>query len=232
MRHSAFASKPPQASTTALARTSWRAAPAAHAHAVDAVVVGDKVARAGLVGHLDAVAPGRLEQRLDQARAAAPGLDREPAPELEAALDLERLAPPDRRKAHALVAHPAHGGVAAPHQQVDQLRVGAILGHPRHVVEELVLGVGAEIGARDLVVGEVRHQGAQMIDAVIGDAEGAGGEVRVAAALLLRRALQHQDRGALVGGGERRAHARHCPPRPRRRRHFPAACMSSAALAW
>ena len=93
----------------------------------------------------------RLGEHLDQARAAADRLDREPAPELELAVDLERLPAIDRDEADALVAHPAEGVEALGDQELDQVGVGAVLRHPRHVVEELIGGVGAEIGVGDLL---------------------------------------------------------------------------------
>ena len=89
-----------------------------------------------------------------------------------------------------------------PHQDLEQLGIGAVLGDAAHVVEELVLGVGAEIGDGDLVLGEVGHQRLQVLDAVVDAAEGAGREAAVAAVLALRRALQHQHGDAVLGGGE------------------------------
>ena len=43
-------------------------------------------------------------------------------------------------------------------QQLDQVGIGAVLRHPRHVVEELLRGVGAEVGVAISFVGEVGHQ--------------------------------------------------------------------------
>ena len=151
MRISALASKPPQASTTAgrpeLAELG--AVPVAHARDPDAVV--HEAGRARAVADLDAGALRDLGVARDQPRAAAPALDREPAPEPEPAVHLERLAAVHRDEAHALRPEPLHGVEAAAHQDVDQIGVGPVLGHARHVVEELVLGVGAEVGGRDLL---------------------------------------------------------------------------------
>ena len=99
-----------------------------------------------------------LRQRLDQARPAAHRLDRQAAPELELAADVERLAAPGRGEAHALLAHPLHRGKALLDQELGQVGIAAVLGDARHVVEELLFGVGAEVGARDLLVAEVRDQ--------------------------------------------------------------------------
>ncbi len=44
----------------------------------------------------------------------------------------------------------------------------------------------------------------EIVDAVIDAAERAGGEARIAAHQLLRRALEHQHAGALLARGERR----------------------------
>ena len=43
---------------------------------------------------------------------------------------------------------------------------------------------------------------AALFDALVGEAHGPGGEARVAAGLVLRRALEHEHRGALLPGGE------------------------------
>src|SRR5205085_6002508 len=65
---------------------------------------------------------------------------------------------------------------------------------------------GAEIGTRDLFVGEVGHDGAEIVDAIVDAADGAGGESRIAAAFFLGRALQHRHVRALLarreGGAE------------------------------
>src|ERR1700681_4866135 len=118
---------------------------------------------------------------VDQAGTATPGLDREAAPELELAVDLVGLSAPDRREPHALLAQPAHAVARAVDEAVAQLAVGAVLRHPEHVVEELVAGVGAEVAARDLVGSEVRHDGREIVHALVDAAERAGGEARIAA---------------------------------------------------
>ena len=151
-----------------------------HPHALDAVVIRDQRQRAGVIGDRDAVRLGDAGMRLDQAGSAAPGLDREAAPELEAAVDLEGLAAVDRDEADALLLHPAHGVAAARHQQLAQIRVGAIFGDAAHVVEELVLRVGAEVRVGDLLLGEVGHQRLEIVDAVIDAAERARREAAVA----------------------------------------------------
>jgi hypothetical protein len=177
----------------------------AGAHPLDPVVVGDQVQRPGLEGEGDALAARHRIERLDQARPAAPGLDRQPAPEFEPPVDAIGLPPPDRHEAHAGIAHPQHRRPAAVDQQVAQLRIGAVFGDPSHVVEELAGRIGPEIGAGGLGVGQVRHQGAQIVHPVIDAAKGAGGEAAVAAAQGLRRALQHQHRRALVRRRQGRA---------------------------
>ena len=132
----------------------------------------------------------------------------EAAPELELAVDQIGLAAPDRVELHALAVQPAHRVARAADQAVAQLAVGAVLRDAEHVVVELVLGVGAEVGAVDLVLGQVRHDRLEVVDAVIDAAERAGGEAGVAAHQLLRRALDHQHLGALLGRRLRRAERR------------------------
>jgi len=169
------------------------------AHALDAVVIGEQGKRAGAIGDDDIVLACDLGQRVHQSGPAAHGFDREAAPELEYAADLVGLPSPDRHEADALVAHPQHGRLAALDQNFAQVGIGAIFGDAAHVVEKLFLGVGAEVGLRNLLVGEIRHQRAQVIDAVIDAAERAGGEAAVAAGFIFRRALQHQHRHSLLG---------------------------------
>ena len=78
----------------------------AHAHALNPGAVVEQIDRAGGVANLDAALSGGLGEHVDEAGAAADRLHGQPAPELELALDLERLPAVDRDEAHALVAHP------------------------------------------------------------------------------------------------------------------------------
>jgi hypothetical protein len=93
------------------------------------------------------------------------------------------------------------GGKALLDQDLRQVGVAAVFRDARHVVEELLLGVGAEVGARDLVGREVDQLG-EVLDAPVGDADQPGGEARVAAGLLLRGSLQDQDPFDLLAGRE------------------------------
>ena len=141
----------------------------------------------------------------DETFAAADGFDREPAPELEAAVDLERLPAVDRHEADALLAHPVERVEASRHQQLAQIGIGAELGDARHVVEELILRVGAEIGAVDFRLREIGDQRLDVVDAVIDDAHGARGEAAVAAGFFVGRGFEHEHGGALLARGERGA---------------------------
>ena len=62
-----------------------------------------------------------------------------------------------------------------------QVGVGPVFGDAAHVVEEFFLGIGAEIGVGDFFVGQVGHQRAQILDAVVDATECAGRESAVAA---------------------------------------------------
>src|SRR5207302_824934 len=88
-------------------------------------------------------------------------------------------------KAPRAGAPPGDGRQAVVDQRLDEVRMSAVLRYPRHVVEELVARIGAEIGAlllRDRKVGD----GALVIrEPVIDEADGAGGVAAVAAALLM-----------------------------------------------
>src|SRR5262249_36667989 len=76
------------------------------AHAVDAAFLVDERARRGVVADLDAVLERGVGQHLDETRPAADRLHGEAAPELEPAVDLERLATVDRDQPDALCGHP------------------------------------------------------------------------------------------------------------------------------
>ena len=175
------------------------------AHAAHAGVVGEERAGLGLVMDGDARLRRGLVERGDEARPAAPGLDREPAPEAEAAVSLlESLAAVTRLEAHAVLAQPEQGGVAAGHELLDQVGVGAVLGQPSHVVVIVRFGVGAEFGLRQLTVGEIGHQRTERIGAVEDHPHGAGGIGAVAAPLFFRRGFEQAYASAGLGRGERR----------------------------
>ena len=150
----------------------------------------------------------RLGEHVDEAGTAADRFHGEAAPELELAVDLEGLAAIDRNEAHALLAHPIERIEALRDQKLDEIGIGAVLRHPRHVVVELVRGVGAEIGGVDLGLGEVGHQCLDVVDAVVNDADRAGSETAVAAGFLFRCGLQHHHLGALFLRRKRRAERR------------------------
>ena len=109
-------------------------------------------------------------QRLHQLLAAAPDVAGEPAPELEFAVDLERLAAEPELEAHALLAHPHAGLEALGDQDLGQVGVAAVFGQPPDVVVILLLGVGADIDIRELVLADVGDQLRQIVEAVIDDA--------------------------------------------------------------
>ncbi len=149
-----------------------------------------------------------LGEHIDQARPAADGFHRQPAPEFELAVDLEGLSSVDRNEPHALVAHPIERIEALGDEKFDQVRIGAILRHPRHVVVKLIGRIGAEIGGLDFRGREIRHQCLDVVDAVIDDADRARGKTAIAAGFILRRRLAHDDFGALLLRRQRRTKRR------------------------
>ena len=170
----------------------------AHPHPLDPAVAGEQGDRRRLIEHPDPVARGPRVQRLHQFLAAAPDMAGEPAPELELAVDAERLAAEPQLKAHALVAHPQCRLEAAADQDLGQIGVAAILGQPAHVVEILRLVISAEIDVGELVVVDVGDQPREVVTAVIDDAKGAAGKGRVAALLILGGDFEHQHRGTVL----------------------------------
>ena len=131
-----------------------------HAHALHAVVVHDERERAAPVADLDAQSFRDRGPRVDESGTTAVGLNRQAAPEFELTVDKERLASPNRREADALLLHPHDRFPAAFDQELAQHGISAVFGDPAHVVEELLFGVSAEVGARHFGVGEIRHQSA------------------------------------------------------------------------
>jgi hypothetical protein len=132
----------------------------------------------------------------DEARPAADCFHREPAPELEPAADLERLPAVDRNKSYALAAQPIERREAMRDQKLDEVGIGAMLRHQRHVVEKLCGGVGAEIRARDFRRREIGHERLDVVDAVIDHADRTGSEAAVAAGFFFRRRFEHEHTGA------------------------------------
>ena len=102
--------------------------------AVHAVVIGDQPLAARLIDDRDAVLLGRIEEALDEPRPAAPGFEREPAPEHELAVVLEGLARIHRGKADALAAHPQQRLLALGDQQLGHVGVAAIVGQAPEIV--------------------------------------------------------------------------------------------------
>ena len=160
------------------------------------------------VADLRSGARGGGEFGFHQAGTAAPGLDGQTAPEAPAPADLERLATVHGHEAHAPAAHPLQSRQALADQNFHEIGIGAVFGHARHVVEEAVGGIAPEIGVRPLLLAEVGDEGEDVVQAVIGDAHGAGGEARVSAAQRLRGAFEHDDGSAAFARRQRRAHRR------------------------
>ena len=94
--------------------------------------------------------------------------------------------------------------MAAGHELLHEVGIGAVLGEPRHVVVIVGLGVGAEVGFGQLALGEVGHQRAERIGAVEDHPHGACGIGAVAAALFFRRGFQEPHACAGLRRGERR----------------------------
>ena len=171
-----------------------------------AIVVGDQRLAARLVGDLDLPLLGGLEEAFDQPRPAAPGFERQPAPEDELALVLEGLARIHRGKADALAAHPEQRLLALGDQQLGHVGVAAIVGEPPKVVVVFVGGVGAEIAGRELGLAELAEL-QEVVDAVIDKAQRARGIAAVAAALVEGCGFEDEDAGPLPAGRQCRAHA-------------------------
>ena len=161
--------------------------------------------RGVVVPHVDAALDGDLEELVGEALPAPDGLQTEAAPETELPFHLERLVRPRRHEADALLVHPLHGGERLPDEGVGHLLVGEAFRDAHEVLEVLGLGVGADLHHVELGLGEVRHELHDLVDALVGEADGAAGEVGVAAAHRLRGLLEDDDAPPGLAGGERGA---------------------------
>ncbi len=135
-------------------------------------------------------------QRVDQPRSAARHLDGDAAPKLEPAIDLERLPTIDGHESNALRFHPLHGTEALGHQSFDKIWIAAILCDSAHIIEILIGRVLAEIGDLSFLLGKINEL-FNILDTVVYDSHATGGELAVAATLVLWRAFEYQDIGSV-----------------------------------
>src|SRR6185295_4009619 len=195
-------------------------------HSMNPGVIRDQRDGSCAVHDLDARLLRELRQRFDQPRPAADRFHREAAPELELAADLERLPAPRRSEAHAALSHPLRGRQALLDEDFGEVRIAAVLGDPRHVVEELLFGIGAEVGVGDFLRREVRDQRLEIVRPAVGEAEQSRGEARVAARFVLGGALQDEDLLLVLGRGKRRA--QRCVPSA----HYDDVVLHQSILMW
>ena len=193
--------------TTARAESSAKAGRRAHLHPRHASrLVLEQAVRGMRVAHLDAGGLRAVEEHLDQARAAAHRLHVEPAPEAVLAAHLVGLPAVHEDPAEAALAHPRHRGAGAANQMLGEVGVGEPLGDAQQIVPELGLRVGRHLDGRRLLVGEIGEDvAAKVREPLVSEAEAAGGEERVAAALVLRRLLEDEDGGPALARGQRGA---------------------------
>ena len=147
-----------------------------HPHTADAPAAGHQRIHPGAVTNGDPGAANDVRQAVDEPGAPAPGFDGEPTPEAHATIDPERLAAVQRQEPDPMTTHPAQGIETRVDEPASQFRIGPVAGDPAHVLVELVAVIAAEVGARDLVGGQVRHQGSKVVHPVVDGTHGAGGE--------------------------------------------------------
>ena len=145
---------------------------------------------------------------IDQAASAPRDLDRRATEEGDLAIRADRLAGVLRDEPHALLPHPEQGGLAARDEDLDQLRVAAVVVEPIDVVAILLDRIAAEVGVGDLRPGQLGHQGAQVLDAVVREAHRAGRETGIPERLFRRGAFEHANAGAVFASGQRGAERR------------------------
>ena len=186
-------------------------------HPADAIGLHVEGHGAHAVTDVDAGAPRDVRQAVHEPRTAAPGLHGQSAPEPHAPVGLERLAPVHGQEAYAMTGHPPQGVETLVDELAGEVRVRPVLRDPTHVVVEPVARIGAEVGACQFVVGEVRHERLDIRIAVVDDAHAPGREARVAAALLEGGAFEDEHVRTAFPCGDRGAQGRRCRHRRRSR---------------
>jgi hypothetical protein len=200
--------KPPGRQHNGPAAESRRPAVAHRRDAGHSPLFHDEVRGAAVVYDRDVPFGRRGGKRFDQAGATAPRFERQPAPEFKLAVDLEGLTPVDRGKANALAPHPFEGRETLANEHLHQVRVGPEARNALHILKKLGFSVGAEIRGLLLVGGEVRHELEDILDPLVNHTHGACRKPRIAAALVLACALQHDNARAGLLRRKRRAQGR------------------------
>ena len=183
----------------------------ARGHSGDAsAAVLQQPLRRGVVAHLDAHALGDAEPHRGEPHALVPRADHRAGRPLVGVAHLDRGERDRGLHLDPLAGHPARGVVGAADQQLGQLGIGAPVGHPQEIGHEEAMRVRLDAGveAGHLAL-RVRHQRAQVVGAVEGDAQEPSAVVGVAAAERARRLLQREHaRRALLARRHRRGQGR------------------------
>ncbi len=161
--------------------------------------------RRGVVADLDALALRDLEPHRGEAHALVSRADHRAGRPLEGVPDLHRGERDRGLHLDALTRHPGRGVERAADEDLRQLGIGAAVGHPQQIGHEEAVRVrlDALVEAGHLPL-RVRHQRAQVVGRVEGDAQEPPTVVGVAAAQAARRLLErHHARGALLAGRHR-----------------------------
>ena len=156
----------------------------------------------GGVAHLDTQPLAHVKLLVGQALAGADGLHDQAAPEAELVAVAEGLASEGQHEPDAVLLQPLHCRVGVAYQDLGQLGVGQAVGDAHHVVVKLVLGVLAHLDGVGLGLRHVGNQALDVVQAVVGEADDAAGEVGVAAAEILWSFLHHEHRLGLLAGGD------------------------------
>ena len=140
------------------------------------------------------------------------GLDRQAAPELELAVDLEGLPAVNWREANTLGTHPLQGRHGFGDQDFNEIGIASVLGDAPHIVEELLFRVGPKVGPLAFDIRQIRHQLPEIIDTVVHDAHRSGGEPGISTRLAFSRRFEHERGSALIPGRKAAQRAALPPP--------------------
>ncbi len=162
-----------------------------------------------LVADLDARPLRAGQQKLHQAGAAAHRLDGDAAIEAVLAFDQVGLTAEHRHEANAVLGQPGHRRARLVDQGPGQVLVRLVVGDLHQLVVEVLAVVRRQVDLHPLGVREVGQDIlGDVVEPFVGEAKATGGEIGIAALLLLRCLFQHQYPGAIFVRADRRAERR------------------------
>src|SRR6516225_7658996 len=110
-----------------------------------------------------------------------------------------------RQKLNSTSHQPIHRIGAVFHERLGEVGIDIVLCYAPKIIQVILSCVLTEVGTSDVDLAEVRHQALDILCAMMNHPQPTTSELRVAPALLLRRAFKQSDFGAFVGSSQSRA---------------------------